>query len=175
MSFIGLCKGLTRSIFQMFGIFELFRELFMASVRYLSGMGHIFLNGLALIYLGPAPHLSLSLIAFFSVLHLTILPTTSSFPIVQSVFLPWFSFFLGCGVYCWLNLFAQFLATWWGLFLLPSTYMALLGLALLPESFFTVLQKCLYKRDRFLFFWLRTSLFISWFSCVFLGPMDVFF
>ena len=38
MGFPGLCRGTTRPTFQMFGIFALFTERFMLSVRYLSTM-----------------------------------------------------------------------------------------------------------------------------------------
>ena len=142
MGFPGLCRGITRSTFQMFRIFALFTKSFMVSVRYLSCMGPRCVSGLALFYLGLAPYFSFSLIASINVLHLNILPSISSFLIVLRVYLFCSSFFLGCGVYCLLNLLAHFVGSWQRVIFLASKYMALFagGLSLLDKSAFTVLQ-----------------------------------
>ena len=143
MSFHGLCSGISRPTCQMLGISAL-TERFMASVRYLSAMGPRWCRRIDAILSMPSAILFLvSLIASFTVLHLNILPSISSFLIVLSVFIFCFSFFLGCGVYCWLNFLAYFIGVWRRVVFLVSKYMSLFagGLALLDESPFIVLQK----------------------------------
>ena len=106
----GWCRGITRPTFQMFRIFALFRERFMVSVRYISAMGSGWCEGIGAVLSGLSVLLFfVSLIASFTVLHLNILPSISSFFIVLRVLLFCFLFFLGCGVSCWLNLLAHFL------------------------------------------------------------------
>ena len=84
----------------MFGVFALFTDRFMVSVRYLGAMGLDGVIGLALFYLGPAPYFFVSLMAVFSVLlHLNVLASVSSAFIVLNVFLFCFSFF-SWGVEC---------------------------------------------------------------------------
>ena len=57
----GLCRGITRPTFQMFGIFALFTEKFMVSVRYLSPMGPRCVGEMARFYLRPVAYFSLCL------------------------------------------------------------------------------------------------------------------
>ena len=99
MGFPGLCRDITRPTFQMLGIFSLFTEKFLVSVRYLSAMGPRWCKWIGAILSRPSSLLFfVSLIASFTVLHLNILPSVSSFLIVLSVNL--FSFVVGCGLYC---------------------------------------------------------------------------
>ena len=84
--------------------------LVFASISVLWGLESV--SGLALFYLVTVLFFLLSLIASFTVLHLNILHSVSSFLIILSVFLFCFSFFLGSGVYCWLNLLAHFSGSW---------------------------------------------------------------
>ena len=114
MGFPGLCRGITRPTFQMFGIFALFTERFMVSVRNLSAVVPRWCKWIGAILSGPsALILFVSLIAYFTALHLNILPSISSS--LFSLFLEYFfcfSFFLGCGLYCWLKLLAHLLGSW---------------------------------------------------------------
>ena len=69
MFFLGSCRGLTRSTFQIFGIFALFTERFLVSVRYPSAMGPRWCKWFGAIRSGPSALLFfVSLIASFTVL-----------------------------------------------------------------------------------------------------------
>ena len=181
LGFPGLRRGITRPRFQNFGIFALFTEKFMASVRYFKAMGPRWFEWIGAILSGPSALLFfVSCIASFTVLHFNILSTISSFFIVLNVFLFCFSFFLQCGVYCWLKLLAHLLLSWWGVIFLASKIWRFAGgLALLERSSFTVLQSLeqsplwvgVYTSSiQFLRFWLWTICLFHGLVALFWGP-----
>ena len=97
IDFPGLCRGITRPTLQMLGIFALFTERFMVSVRYLSAVGHRWSKWIGAILSGPSALLFfVSLIVSFTVLQLNIMPSISSFHIVISIS---FLFFIFLGVW----------------------------------------------------------------------------
>ena len=152
--FSGLCRGITRSTFQMFGIFAVFTESFLVSVRYLSAIGPRCCNWFGAILSGPsALLLFVYLIASVTVLHWNILPSVSSFLIVLSVFL--FFIFLGVWSILLMNILAHFLGSW--VVFLASNYMAVCRwFRVTWRKFFysalefwavTSVNECLYKLD----------------------------
>ena len=156
------------------------------SVRYLSAMGPRCCEWIVAILAGSGALLFfVSLIASFTVLHLNILRSFSSFLIFLRLLLFCLSFFSWCGVCCWLNLLAHFLGSWWVVVFLASKYMALCGWFIVTwwKSFHyapelravTSVSECLYKLNSlFALMTLNIFLFRGLFA-LFWGPLDLFF
>ena len=184
MGFSGLCRGITRRTFQMFGILALFTKKFMVLERYLSAMGLDVVSGLALFYLGPWLYFSLCLISSFTVLRTFCLlfPVSYLFLVYfLSVFhfSPWWSVLL-------VKLVAAFPWIMASSFLSVKLYGSVCSwLSVTWQKFFssapeftavTSFSKFLYQLDPlFLLLTFNRFVFIPCFSCVILGSLDVFF
>ena len=107
--FSGLCRGITRSTFQIFGIFALFTESFLVSVRYLNAIGPRCCNWFGAVLSGPSALLFfVSLIASFTVLHWHRFPV---FVLFLVCFFFCYSFFLGVWSILLMKILAHFLGS----------------------------------------------------------------
>ena len=183
MVFSGLFKCITLPTFQMFGIFALFTEKFMCEwdISVLWGLNGV--SGLALFYLGSAPHFSFCLLYLFSLCYTYTICSVSSFFIAIRVF--YLFFFWLCGVYCWLNLLAHLLGSLWRLVFWAPNYFALFAgcLSSIDKKSF----RCAQSLDQLLL-WVSvctsliqflhlcpwTLFFTSRFSCYFWWPWRFF-